>query len=45
MKDFKELLRLLHRLCNEGFTGQIRINFHAGKASKKVEKKEAILIT
>lgn len=36
------LLKFLKELWENKFTGQLRLNFHEGNLSEKVEKKESI---
>jgi len=38
------LLKIIKELWDKKFTGQIRLNFHDGNLSEKIEKKENIKI-
>ena len=42
MEKLTALLELFKKLMNSKFTGQLRLNFHKGDLSEKVEKKESI---
>jgi len=44
METLKKLLALLKNLMDNKFTGQLRLNFHNGDLSEKVEKKEGFKI-
>ncbi len=38
------LLEFITKLSESKFTGQVRINFHEGNLSEKIEKKESVKI-
>lgn len=38
------LVKFIEELWVKKFTGQIRLNFHEGNLSEKIEKKESLLI-
>jgi len=37
-----KLLKLIERLIRIKWTGQLRLNFHEGSLSKKIEKTESV---
>lgn len=38
----EKLIKLIGNLIIQGFTGQLRLNFHEGNLSEKIEKKESV---
>ncbi len=41
-QKLESLLKFLKDLFENNFTGQLRLNFHEGNLSEKVEKKESV---
>lgn len=44
MAIIKKILALLKELSDTKFTGQLRLNFHNGDISEKIEKKESFKV-
>jgi hypothetical protein len=44
MNKLESFLTLLRDLMDKRFTGQVRVNFHEGNLSEKVEKKESVVL-
>ncbi len=44
MDKIELLIRFIKKISENGFTGQLRLNFHEGNLSEKVEKKESVKI-
>ncbi len=40
----ENFLKFLEKLFKNKFTGQLRLNFHEGNLSEKIEKKESIFL-
>ncbi len=40
--NLQKLIQYLNELIKINFTGQLRLNFHEGNLSEKVEKKESV---
>lgn len=40
----QKIIQFLGVLITQGFTGQIRLNFHEGNLSEKIEKKESCFL-
>jgi len=38
----EKLFRLIKEFLDNKFTGQVRLNFHEGSLSEKIEKKESL---
>lgn len=44
MNKLEAFLTLLRDLMDKRFTGQVRLNFHEGNLSEKIEKKESEML-
>lgn len=42
MSKLESFLKLIRDLVENKFTGQLRLNFHEGNLSEKIEKKESL---